>query len=220
MTSVVDHFVAPLYGHSVALSTFGVDELSAMLGAEPRGRGDARAALDRDRYSAADNRQACDEAIRRCKAKGLREPIVLLIELRDLAVHFDNGGIVWPCQKLLAERCRVSVRTIRRWIKKLEDARIVRVWRQRPHRDDHGRWTRKTNRYLTPLAKRASALLTPRGHARPHDPSLHRRGAGDRATALPRSLSNGSFLQQEVGEVIPMADARTRWGALRAVTRR
>ena len=91
-----------------------------------------------------------------------------------LASFARRRQAAYPGQAWIAERLGVSVRTVRRWTKQLEERGVVTVTRRDAHHDHiTGRWRRRTNRYRCRFAKRRTTSttgydqVTPSGHIWP-----------------------------------------------------
>lgn len=91
-------------------------------------------------------RQQCAEFHRVLIAAGLRSCIPLIEVLAEFAEISDR--LPYASQETLAERCGVSARTIRRWLKECEQLGLVKVYRSPAQHKGDGTWKRKTNRYL------------------------------------------------------------------------
>lgn len=180
---------------------------------------------------------------RYAEARGLRHTTMVLEIIGEFAGISE--ALPYPSQETMARRCGVHVRTVRRWLAKLEHVGAITVYRARARRVGGGQYTRQTNRYRlndvaarqapevwpVPRRRRKSPAFSPRGHQCPQTllglnldgVSAHRGAAQTPAETVPRVVVEPESVEllpdRPVVDVDP-ATARQRFAEIRAKLKR
>ena len=143
-----------------------------------------------------------------CRQVAIRRGYRHVCPLIDLLAEYASLGSRLPfaSQQTMATELGVTDRTIRNWLVVLEALAVVEVFRSRPMLR-HGRWTRRTNRYL--LCDRRAAAA-PRLCPVPRRRSFRVTGAGSTGNELPLTSTRYEPTGVDLGvgdPPVPVADA-------------